>query len=130
MGFIRSGFRSTEKLNEMVNRFLALQYIGIADNIQSTPSKEVGSVTQSVVRARVVQLNLDGTNPVDLGETLVFQQIIARDLVEKPSDWHLGVLTELPQAGDTEKTVYRLNPPSDLRAYERAEAAMTAAGMG
>lgn len=125
MGFIRSGKRSEKNLTEMANQLIALQYSGIARGVVSEPEKG-RKVSQDVVRARVVLFNEDGTQFTHLGETLVYQTIIAQDLADKPGDWHGGILTEIPQKADSDRTVWRLNPPENDRVFDNMEAALAA----
>ena len=128
MAFIRHGQRANINLNELAGDLVGLQFIDIARGV-TTEVPERGTVTQDVVRARLFTFLPDGSKAEYLGETLVFQQIIARELQAKPNDWHLGKLAQVSQSRDTTRTVYTLEAPEDPDSvFGRMESELVAAG--
>lgn len=133
MGVIRAGMRSEKRLSEFKDEFIGIQYAGLARNITTTiPADKARkeperTVTQDVVRGRVFQFNADGTDGVYMGETLVFQTVLAQELKQKQADWFTGVLTETPQAGNADRSVYTLESPTvDPKAkFDAAERLLT-----
>ncbi len=130
MGFVRHGQRADQNLTDLVDDLIALRYEGEARNITFKLPDE-GTVTRTVDRARVYTFLPDGTKGEYLGETLVFPQVIARDLKEKPADWHLGVLRKRTQSGDSDRTVYTLEAPEDSpeEVFGRMETELTRQGV-
>lgn len=128
MGFRRHGQRAETNLTDLDGDLVALRFEGVATNI-SFDLPEEGNVTRDVVRARLFTFLPDGSRGEYLGETLVFPQVIARDLMDAPADWHLGVLTKRTQRGDSSRTVYTLDAPESAdRVYDRMEDEITKAG--
>lgn len=130
MGFVRHGQLADQNLTELEGDLVGLRFEGEAPNITFELPDE-GTVTRTVTRARVFTFLPDGTKGEYLGETLVFPTIIARDLREKPADWHLGVLRKRTQKGDSERTVYTLEAPEGNAAdvFGRMESEITRQGM-
>jgi hypothetical protein len=120
--------RSEKNLKELVGEFIGIQWAGVARGITAKipankATKEAArTVTGDVVRGRVFQFNTNGDDGEYLGETLVFQSVLAADLNQKKSDWFVGVLTETPQRGDESRSVYTLEPPA-ANAGEKFDAA-------
>lgn len=130
MGLIRSGLRSDKRITELMGTFVAMKFIGWARNIESEVP-ERGKVTQDVVRARVVVYNPDGSGGTELGETLVYPQVLARELTENQQHWISGILTEEEQRSDSSRSVIVLTPPENdpEAAFDRVEADLKERGL-
>lgn len=122
MGFVRAGLRASQYLKDYMGSFIGLQFAGVIKN-QTTTFDDGTVSTRDVVRARIVNLSPDGTKGTFDGELLVHQSVLAAELMARPDDWHLGVLTETPHSTDSSRTVYVLTPPVEntIQAFEAAE---------
>ena len=137
MGVRRMGQRSSVNLNQLVDRFVGLKYIGIAQNVtldipaNKATGEKARKDTADRVRALLVEFSDDGANMVVHGEILVLQTLVARELEADQENWLVGVFQRTTQIGDASRTVYSLGAPSENpeAAFDLAEAGLRAAGL-
>ncbi len=110
--------RADERLPDLVGETIALRFVEIAEDIPV--DLEDGPSHRDAVRADLAILT-DGqvSRP---GTTLVFPDVLQRELLAHRDEWVGGVLSQEPQVNDPDRSVFLLTAPDSQSAGIMEEA--------
>ena len=111
--------RAIEQLPDLVGETIALKFVEIAQDIPV--ELEDGPSHRDAVRADLAIVS-DG-QVLRPGTTLVFPDVLQRELRAHRDEWVGGVLSQEPQVNDQERSVYLLEAP-DAESAGLLEAAL------